>query len=102
MTHEAAVGHGEYYTIPFRSLVPVKIENLMFAGRLVCAYRFAFASIRGMSQCMAIGQATGVAAVMALKGAARVQKVDSVALTGNLARHGVAGIADQKLAEILE
>ena len=38
-----------------------------------------------------VGQATGVAAAMALKGAARVQDVDSVALTGNLARHGVAG-----------
>jgi hypothetical protein len=91
MTHEAAVGHGKYYTIPFRSLVPVEIENLMFAGRLVCADPVAFASIRGMPQCMAMGQATGVAAAMALKGAARVQDLDSVALTGNLARHGVAG-----------
>ncbi|MGB3316067.1 MAG: FAD-dependent oxidoreductase [Albidovulum sp.] len=99
MTHEAAVGHGEYYTIPFRCLVPDEIENLMFAGRLVCADPVAFASVRGMPQCMAMGQATGVAAAMALAEAARVQNVDGVALAGELARRGVAGIAGHKLGQ---
>jgi len=46
MTHDAIVEKGAYYTIPFRSLVPKKIENLMFAGRIVSADPIAFASVR--------------------------------------------------------
>lgn len=97
MTHEAAVRQGEYYTIPFRALVPETIENLLFAGRLICADPVAFASVRGMPQCMAMGQATGVAAAMALKAALRVQEVNGAALAGELARQGLAGISDRKL-----
>ncbi|MFV1442096.1 FAD-dependent oxidoreductase [Phaeobacter sp. JH20_30] len=97
MTHEAAVSQGAYYTIPFRALVPETIENLLFAGRLICADPVAFASVRGMPQCMAMGQATGVAAAMALEGALRVQDVNGAALAGELARQGLAGIADRKL-----
>ena len=97
MTHEAAVGEGAYYTIPFRALVPETIENLLFAGRLVCADPVAFASVRGMPQCMAMGQATGVAAAMALKGALRVQDVNGETLAAELVRQGLAGLADRTL-----
>lgn len=93
MTHEAAVDQGAYYTIPFRALVPETIENLLFAGRLICADPVAFASVRGMPQCMAMGQATGVAAAMALEDALRVQDVNGEALAGVLQQQGMAGIA---------
>ena len=52
MTHDAIVGKGAWYTIPFRALVPKAIENLMFAGRIISADATAFASVRGMPQCM--------------------------------------------------
>lgn len=97
MTHKAAVRQGEYYTIPFRALVPETIENLLFAGRLICADPVAFASVRGMPQCMAMGQATGVAAAMALEGALHVQEVNGAALAAELVRQGLAGITDRKL-----
>ena len=97
MTHEAAVGQGAYYTIPFRALVPETVENLLFAGRLICADPVAFASVRGMPQCMAMGQATGVAAAMALKGALRVQDVNCETLAGVLQQQGMAGIAGRTL-----
>lgn len=77
--------------------MPETIENLLFAGRLICADPFAFASIRGMPQCMAMGQATGVAAAMALEGALQVQEVNGAALAAELFRQGLAGIADRKL-----
>jgi len=67
MTHDAAIAAGQYYTIPFRSLVPEKVENLMFAGRILSADPIAFASVRGMPQCMAMGQATGAAAALVLR-----------------------------------
>jgi hypothetical protein len=89
MTHEAALPKGSYYTIPFRSLVPAEIENLMFAGRIVSADPVAFASVRGMPQCMAMGQATGTAAALVLRGNRTVQDVPTEALIAALLSQGV-------------
>lgn len=89
MSHEAALAPGQYYTIPFRALLPAKIENLMFAGRLVSADPVAFASVRGMPQCMAMGQATGVAAALALGARAAVQEVPTAQLISRLTALGL-------------
>ena len=97
MTHDAIVGQGSYYTIPFRSLVPRRIENLMFAGRIISADATAFASVRGMPQCMAMGQATGVAASLAIRDDCSVQKVDSSELVAQLQAQGVRGIGGAPL-----
>lgn len=53
---------GETYQIPFRCLLPKKVENLIVAGRCLSADHDAHASVRSMGQCMAMGQAAGVAA----------------------------------------
>ncbi len=92
MTHDAIVQTGGYYTIPFRSLVPQKITNLMFAGRIICADPVAFASVRGMPQCMAMGQATGLAAALALETSAAVQDISTIALVRALQAQGVNGL----------
>lgn len=89
MTHDAAIGAGEYYTIPFRALLPRRIENLMFAGRILSADPVAFASVRGMPQCMAMGQATGAAAAMALRAGVSVQAVDRSDLVAELTAQGI-------------
>ena len=65
--------HGGYYHIPTGSLIPLKIKNLMFAGRIICENPAVFASVRGMPQCMAMGQTSGTAAVLALNGLATVE-----------------------------
>ena len=89
MTHTAAIKSGSFYTIPFRSLLPTEIENLMFAGRIISADPTAFASVRGMPQCMAMGQATGTAAGLALAEGTRVQSVNTDALVTALISQGV-------------
>lgn len=89
MTHDAAIGSGQYYTIPFRSLVPEKVTNLMFAGRILSADPAAFASVRGMPQCMAMGQATGTAAALALRSGATVQEVSREELVRCLSEQGI-------------
>ena len=99
MTHDAIVGEGTYYTIPFRALVPKSVPNLMFAGRIVSADPTAFASVRGMPQCMAMGQATGTAAAIALDHGVPVQDVDAGELIEALQRQGVRGIGGQSLHE---
>lgn len=92
MTHDAIVAQGRYYTIPFRSLVPVDVPNLMFAGRIVCADPEAFASVRGMPQCMAMGQATGTAAAIALAHNEPVQNINFTELIAALSDQGVNGL----------
>jgi hypothetical protein len=53
-----------------------------------------------MPQCMAMGQATGVAAAMALEGALRVQDVNGETLAGVLQQQGMAGIAGRTLGAV--
>ncbi|SNT36501.1 FAD dependent oxidoreductase [Tropicimonas sediminicola] len=89
MTHDAATAAGEYYTIPFSSLVPAEIVNLMFAGRILSADPVAFASVRGMPQCMAMGQATGTAAALAIRNRVKVQNVSHDDLVSSLSDQGV-------------
>jgi hypothetical protein len=93
MTHDAAITAGDYYTIPFRSLLPAKIPNLMFAGRILSADPVAFASVRGMPQCMAMGQATGTAAVFALREGVSVQDISINALVRSLTEQGLNRLA---------
>ena len=97
MTHEAAVESGSYYTIPFRSLMPAEVENLMFCGRIISADAVAFASVRGMPQCMTMGQAAGTAADMAIREDRTVQNLDLAALVAELSRQGVHGLGNTSL-----
>lgn len=99
MTHEAIVSQGDYYTIPFHSLVPREIENLLFAGRLVCADPAAFASVRGMPQCMAMGEAVGLAAAMAHAKSVAVQVLDPAEIVAALAARDVRGIGGEALSD---
>jgi hypothetical protein len=55
---------GEAVSIPYRTLVPQKIEGLLVAGRCFSATHDAHASVRSMAQCMAMGHAAGVAAAL--------------------------------------
>jgi len=57
---------GETYHIPYKVLLPLKVENLLVAGRCLSADHDAHASVRSMGQCMATGQAAGVAAVLSV------------------------------------
>ena len=97
MTHDAIVSAGDYYTIPFRAMVPERPANLLFAGRLVCADPAAFASVRGMPQCMAMGQAAGTAAAMALSEGLAVQALDPARVVASLAAQGMRGIGGDAL-----
>ena len=75
-SHEAALPPGDYYTIPFRTLVPRAVRNLLFAGRARSVDLAAYATGRGMPQCMLMGQAAGVGAAMALRAGCDVQDID--------------------------
>jgi len=76
----------EPYDIPYRSLVPQKLSNLLVAGRCHSATRGAHASTRVTVTAMALGEAAGAAAVMSLKGKTEVATLDGVKVREQLAR----------------
>lgn len=59
---------GDCYDIPYRSLVPQKVNNLLVAGRSISATHEAMGAIRVMATCMAMGEAAGRAAKISLRG----------------------------------
>ena len=71
----------------------------MFAGRILCADPTAFASVRGMPQCMSMGQATGTAAALACRADCTVQEVDANALVLALQSQGVKGLGTMSLKD---
>ena len=56
---------GGWYGIPYRSLLPKDVRNLVVSGRCISATHAAMAGARVMGTCMAIGQAAGTAAALA-------------------------------------
>lgn len=53
------------HDVPYRSLLPEKLEGLLVAGRCISAGHTAAAAGKSMGNCMALGHAAGVAAAMA-------------------------------------
>ena len=55
------------YGIPYRCLLPQGLDGLLLAGRCISGDHVAHASYRIQSHCMAMGQAAGTAAAMAIQ-----------------------------------
>lgn len=58
---------GTHYDIPYRSLVPRGVDNLLLAGRCISATHEALGSFRVQAICLAIGQAAGTAAALTVQ-----------------------------------
>ena len=71
---------GDYYGIPYRSLLASGVEGLLVAGRCVSADSTAAGAIRVMPPCMGMGHAAGTAAALAVKAAVPPRRVDVQAL----------------------
>jgi len=63
---EMSYARGESYGIPYRTLVPRELSNVLVAGRCLSADRFLQASVRVMPGCYITGQAAGMAAALAV------------------------------------
>ncbi len=83
------------YDIPYRCLVPQKIEQLLVAGRCISGTHEAHASYRVKGPCLATGQAAGAAAALAVRHDTTPRQLDVDALRAELMRQGVklGGIA---------
>jgi hypothetical protein len=83
-----AVARGRDYYTPYRSLVPKEVDQLLVAGRHYSATPQAQKSSREIPPCMAMGEAVGVAAAMALDAGVTVRNVDVAAVQKRLRDQG--------------
>lgn len=81
---------GEYYTIPYRSLLPKELDNLLVAGRCLSATHEAQASVRIMPICAAMGEAAGVALAVAKSTGKNTHTVDIATVRDELKKNGAA------------
>lgn len=79
---------GGYYQVPFRSLRPRGVANLLVAGRCISADHDALASTRVMAPSLALGQAAGTAAAFAARDREGAAAVDVAEVREHLEKEG--------------
>ncbi|MBQ3084072.1 MAG: FAD-dependent oxidoreductase [Clostridia bacterium] len=72
------------YYIPYRSLLPLGCSNLLVAGKTLSCESQAVGGMRCMPAAMAMGQAAGTAAAIAIKGKIQPKNIDVAALQAAL------------------
>lgn len=78
--------------VPFRALIPKGSSRITVAGRIVSAERMALAGIRAQCTCMAMGQAMGAAAYLAVKKGVPSRKIDAADIVALTSEHGAAPV----------
>lgn len=78
----------DYYHVPYGTLVPLEVDNLLLAGRCISSTHDGQASVRVMGPGMALGEAAGLAAVMSLKARATPRQLPAGELQAGLLRQG--------------
>lgn len=79
---------GDYYTIPYRALLPKGINNLLVAGRCISSTHEAQSAYRVMPICCCMGEAAGAAASIAAKGGTAMKNVDIKEVQHIIEHHG--------------
>ncbi len=76
------------YKLPYRTLVPQRIENLLVAGRCHSAEQLAAASTRVAPTCSVMGEAAGVGAFLMIRDRCAAAEVNVAALQSRLRAGG--------------
>ena len=79
---------GEYYTIPYRALIPKNANNMLVAGRCISSDHGAQASYRIMPTVTVIGEAAGTAIGLAVRGRVGVRDISISELQSTLRKNG--------------
>lgn len=87
-TEYKTISGGRWYGVPYRSLLPKDAEGLLLAGRCLSATSDAAGAVRVMPPCMAMGEAAGTAAALAVLGGLTPKTVDTGELTSKLKAAG--------------
>ena len=85
--------------IPYRTLLPKPIKNLIVAGRSLSVERFVLGPLREQAPCMAMGEAAGVAAGLAKNNRCNFHDVDIAVLQSELTIRGALVSYDREWDE---
>lgn len=77
------------YDIPYRSLVPVRLDNVLAAGRNISADIPGQSGTRLVMCCMSLGEAAGTACALAVRSGVKVRDLDVSELQRTLVKNGV-------------
>lgn len=78
----------DWYEVPYRSLVPLKVDNLLVAGRCISATHEGQGAVRIMPNCMSLGQAAGTAAALCVREGVTPRALDTSLLREHLLEQG--------------
>ena len=79
---------GRYFQLPFRSMLPKGVENLLVTGRSVGGDKGSHAAVRNMMCCAVNGQGAGVAAAVSIQTQSDISKVDIKKVQQTLLKQG--------------
>ncbi len=82
------IPHGDWYTIPYRCLIPDGVDNLIVAGRPICATHEAHSAYRVMPICANIGEAAGIAAAYSVKNGVIPRNADVSKIRETIIKYG--------------
>jgi hypothetical protein len=98
-----SIARGRDYYTPYRAILPRNVENLLVAGRHYSATSAAQKMSREIPPCMAMGEAAGLAATMALSSGVKLRDLDVAELQKRLRAQGAdPGDRPSANAKILE
>ncbi len=80
---------GRFFQVPYKALVPLKVENLLVAGRSIAGDRISHAATRNMMCCAVSGQGAGTAAAVAVKTGTTCRDVNIRTVQAALEHQGV-------------
>jgi len=87
-TYLKTIPNNDYYTIPYRALIPKDTENLLVAGRSVCSTHEALSAIRIMPITSCMGEAAGLAAALAIDSECAMSEISISTLQQKLTSYG--------------
>jgi hypothetical protein len=80
---------GRYFQVPYGITIPLKVDNLLVAGRCVAGDQLSHAATRSMMCCAVTGQGAGVAAAVSIKDKMTCRQVDIKSVQKALEKQGV-------------
>jgi len=79
---------GRYFHVPYRSMLPKGVKNLLVTGRAIGGDKISHAAVRNMMCCAVAGQGAGVAAALSIQMKCGLESVDIKSVQRELCRQG--------------
>jgi hypothetical protein len=94
---------GVGYGIPYQTMIPLKVDNLVMAGRCISVDEIAFGSTRNVPACTMTGEAAAIATSLAAKRGVTVSAIPAGDVQARLRELGVwLGTPGEEVPDVLK